>query len=145
MIPPDDPRSWGYLPLGTSKDAVYEPDSKATSDTSIPDPFILHLAGRGGIDIPHTLRDVVRVHRDLDYEEFYDLMHTMDLVLPAFSDDSCASPSSPLLTSHILISFWWLIFRLRPTSKLDVRHGTSKQRPYIPFAYLHLCLRGMFS
>lgn len=88
----EDPVAWGYLPLGTKTEesddgSVYHPDPNSALD-----PFILNLAGRGGIDIPDSLqKNIIKVHKDLKYNDFYEVMHGMDLVLPAFAGDTCES------------------------------------------------------
>jgi hypothetical protein len=77
----ENPSSWGYLPLG---------DGPAFArDTSVDDPpFQLHLAGSGTLEIPPELRDIVIIHLDLDYGQFYKLMGTMDACIPAFPPDN---------------------------------------------------------
>ncbi|KAG8901674.1 hypothetical protein FRC00_005545, partial [Tulasnella sp. 408] len=74
-----NPRLWGYLPPnpGTNE---FLPDP---SD----EPFQLHLVGGQGWidDFPSELRHVVKFHRDLDYYQYYELMQSMDVVLPAFA------------------------------------------------------------
>jgi len=76
----EDPGAWGYLPL-TKPDSVYEVDETASLQ-----PFQLHLIGNAGDPaIPRALSNVVRIHSDLDYDDFYSLIQSMDLVLPAFA------------------------------------------------------------
>ncbi|KAG8950211.1 hypothetical protein FRC04_007845 [Tulasnella sp. 424] len=75
-----NPKLWGYLPPnpGTTE---FLPDP---SD----EPFQLHLIGAQGWidDFPSELRNVVKFHRDLDYYQYYELMQSMDVVLPAFAN-----------------------------------------------------------
>ncbi|KAF7974649.1 hypothetical protein HWV62_11526 [Athelia sp. TMB] len=72
----DDPRTWGYRPAHDGSPSLVE-------DTSLSNPFKLHLVGHGWLDIPEELRNVVVFHNDLGYREFYDVMASMDLCLPA--------------------------------------------------------------
>jgi len=83
-ISSEDPGAWGYLPL-TKPDSVYEVD-----ETAALQPFQLHLIGNAGDpEIPTALSNVVRVHRDLPYDDFYSVIQSMDLVLPAFATLEC--------------------------------------------------------
>ncbi|PPQ68814.1 hypothetical protein CVT24_007699 [Panaeolus cyanescens] len=77
----EDASVWGYLPLKPG-------DQKYIVDPSESNPFNLYLLGSGGIDIPKELEDVVRVARDLSYSEFYRLMQTMDICVPAFNPEN---------------------------------------------------------
>ncbi|KAG9048795.1 hypothetical protein FS837_011997 [Tulasnella sp. UAMH 9824] len=74
-----NPRLWGYLPPNSGTNE-FLPDP---SD----EPFQLHLVGGQGWidDFPSELRHVVKFHRDLDYYQYYELMQSMDVVLPAFA------------------------------------------------------------
>ncbi|KAL7409843.1 hypothetical protein BDY24DRAFT_418552 [Mrakia frigida] len=73
-----DPSAWGYLPP-TSPSAPFIP---ADADN-----FILHLAGNGKDDfVPSRLKRVVLIHKALSYPDFFSLMGSMDMVLPAFKD-----------------------------------------------------------
>ncbi|KAF7356316.1 putative eukaryotic translation initiation factor 5 [Mycena venus] len=75
-----DPKVWGYLPLGTEKNASY------AVDTTLPDPpFHLHLIGSGSLRIPQELKNVVAVHTKLSYPDFYQLMGSMDICVPGFA------------------------------------------------------------
>lgn len=132
----DDPHAWGYLPLESSPSAVYKPDP-----TSALDPFVLHLAGSGSIEVPPALRDVVRLHIDLEYEEYYDLIHGMDLCIPAFAEDSCMPFSELMSVSSKLIC----VLRLHSTGQFDIRHGSSMQRtyPFLPYCILSSTLTYM--
>ncbi|KAF9533596.1 hypothetical protein CPB83DRAFT_845535 [Crepidotus variabilis] len=77
----EDPGLWGYLhPLeGTVE---FRPDP--TPDAS---PFHLHLLGsfRDFDQVPAELKHVVILHKDLQYLPYFELMQSMDIVLPAFS------------------------------------------------------------
>jgi hypothetical protein len=89
FIPSEDPQAWGYLPL-TTPDSVYEVDTTASLQ-----PFHLHLIGNAGDPkIPHALSNVVRVHYDLLYDRFYSVVHSMDLILPAFATLECQRHSA---------------------------------------------------
>jgi hypothetical protein len=44
----------------------------------------LHLAGSGKLDVPVALKNIIVFHTDLNYFQFYDLMSTMDICIPAF-------------------------------------------------------------
>ncbi|KAJ7650072.1 hypothetical protein FB45DRAFT_731699 [Roridomyces roridus] len=74
-----DPKAWGYLPL-EAEDASY------TVDTTLPDPeFRLYLIGSGYLEIPHELKNMVFIRDGLNYSDFYELMGSMDICIPAFS------------------------------------------------------------
>lgn len=73
-----DPGAWGYLPLGQDRNE-YVPIPHANEE-----PFTLHLVGHGQLEIPKELTQVVKFHVDLDYSEFYSVMQSMDIVVPAF-------------------------------------------------------------
>jgi hypothetical protein len=73
----DSPASWGYLPLDDG--ISYIPD------TSLEDPpFKLYLVGSDEIEIPPELKNIVTLHVDLNYTEYYGVMAEMDICLPAF-------------------------------------------------------------
>lgn len=57
-----DPSAWGYLPLRPNDpSASYKPDPRST----IP-PFELHLlGGRGKLEVPAELQEVVKIHFNL--------------------------------------------------------------------------------
>ena len=57
-------------------------------------PFELLIVGSGWIEIPEELVHVVGLHRDLSYKDFYELVAGADIVVPAFADFGCTSPSS---------------------------------------------------
>ncbi|PPQ75088.1 hypothetical protein CVT24_010153 [Panaeolus cyanescens] len=77
----EDPSIWGYLPLTQDEEKfVVDPKEK--------EPFHLYLLGSGGLDIPKALEDMVIVKKDLDYTEFYHLMQTMDICVPAFNPEN---------------------------------------------------------
>ncbi|EJC97990.1 uncharacterized protein FOMMEDRAFT_162331 [Fomitiporia mediterranea MF3/22] len=73
-----DSQTWGYRPLGYDRD-VYEPLFDSPNE-----PFELHLLGDGQLDIPKALSNIVFIHNGLDYVDFYALMQSMDVVVPAF-------------------------------------------------------------
>jgi len=80
----EDPEAWGYLPL-VSPDSIYEPN-----ETSLIPPFHLHLIGNAGDpQVPPVLANVILVHSDLDYEDFFALIGSMDLVVPGWSTLEC--------------------------------------------------------
>ncbi|KAF7966600.1 hypothetical protein HWV62_37785 [Athelia sp. TMB] len=72
----DDPKTWGYRPANDCEPFVVE-------DTSLSNAFKLHLLGHGWPDVPEELRNVVVFHNDLSYRQFYDVMASMDLCMPA--------------------------------------------------------------
>ncbi|KDQ54573.1 hypothetical protein JAAARDRAFT_38258 [Jaapia argillacea MUCL 33604] len=76
----EDPAVWGYQALNATSEKVFKP----IPDSSVP-PFQLNLAGEGYLEVPHVLRNVVKKHAGLSYPEFYDLMESMDVVIPAFA------------------------------------------------------------
>ncbi|KAF7345367.1 putative eukaryotic translation initiation factor 5 [Mycena venus] len=74
-----DLRAWGYLPLA-GENATYVVDA-----TLADPPFRLFLIGSGKpIEVPHELENIVSTHSRLNYDEFYALMSSMDICLPAF-------------------------------------------------------------
>lgn len=91
----EDPRAWGYLPLATP-DSIYEPDEAAL----IP-PFHLHLIGNAGDpQVPPVLANVVLIHSDLWYKEFFALIQTMDLTIQGWSTLECwSSPNEKFLSA----------------------------------------------
>ncbi|WWC67964.1 uncharacterized protein I206_101883 [Kwoniella pini CBS 10737] len=78
-----DPGFWGYLPLSSEPNATYIP----ANDHQKP-PVTLHFIGsinpKVQLEIPESMRDMVNIHADLSYSDFYRLLGSMDLVLPAF-------------------------------------------------------------
>ena len=42
------------------------------------------LLGQGNREIPQRLVHVIQIHSNLPYPEFYSLLHSMDLLIPAF-------------------------------------------------------------
>ncbi|KAJ7455257.1 hypothetical protein B0H11DRAFT_2067394 [Mycena galericulata] len=74
-----DPTTWGYLPLAAD-------DASYIVDTSLADPpFRLFLVGSGYLEIPHELENIIFIRNGLNYSDFYALMSTMDICVPAFS------------------------------------------------------------
>ncbi|KAJ7485665.1 hypothetical protein FB451DRAFT_1127892 [Mycena latifolia] len=74
-----DPKVWGYLPQAKAN-APY------LVDTTLPDPpFRLFIIGAGTLKIPQELQNVVSVHKELNYADFYALMSKMDICLPTFA------------------------------------------------------------
>ncbi|KAI1788969.1 hypothetical protein LXA43DRAFT_974565 [Ganoderma leucocontextum] len=74
----EDAAAWGYHPFNGR--ASFEPNF----ESSIP-PFQLLLVGAGGIEIPAELAFVATVHHDLAYKDFYKLVASADVVVPAFA------------------------------------------------------------
>ena len=84
---------WGYLPP-SSQTSPFVPLPKSK------DHFVLHLAGNGNPDfISARLVDhVVKVHKGLSYLDFFSLMGSMDVVLPAFTEEGgCESRALSLI------------------------------------------------
>ncbi|WWC92046.1 uncharacterized protein L201_007000 [Kwoniella dendrophila CBS 6074] len=81
-----DPSIWGYLPL-TKEEIESNSTYKSSNDPSRP-PVTLHFIGKlvpsVKLDIPPSMKDMVFIHSDLAYTEFYRLLGSMDLILPAF-------------------------------------------------------------
>ncbi|KZO94022.1 hypothetical protein CALVIDRAFT_484889 [Calocera viscosa TUFC12733] len=76
----EDPSAWGY--------EYPEKAQRVNLDRDTP-PFELHLVGgNGNLDIPEELQHVVHLHRHLDYWTYYELMQSMDVVLPAFATEA---------------------------------------------------------
>ncbi|KAJ7691577.1 hypothetical protein B0H17DRAFT_934873 [Mycena rosella] len=70
---------WGYLPQ-TVDSAPY------AVDTTLRDPpFRLFIIGSGELTVPQELKNIVSLHMGLNYTDFYALMHTMDICVPAFA------------------------------------------------------------
>jgi len=82
---------WGYKPLADPS-AVYEPDPSAERP-----PFVLHLLGHGELAMPHNISSLVQIHTELDYATYYDLMHEMDVVIPAFAPNGGCTYTSSML------------------------------------------------
>lgn len=57
----DDPKAWGYLPIGDQESFI--------PDSSLPDPpFRLFALGSGAkLDIPKELENIVEIQTDLSY------------------------------------------------------------------------------
>ncbi|WVQ74319.1 hypothetical protein IAR50_003918 [Cryptococcus sp. DSM 104548] len=76
------PAMWGYSGLEGSP---FRPLSGVDSS-----PFTLHLVGQINpqhpLVIPVELKDVVHIHYDLPYPEFYQLISDADVMIPAFRD-----------------------------------------------------------
>ncbi|OCF41271.1 hypothetical protein I317_04929 [Kwoniella heveanensis CBS 569] len=79
-----DPALWGYEPLLTSVvNATYQPAKDGTRPP-VSLHFIGNLAPTSKLEIPDSMRDMVHIHSGLVYTDFYRLLGSMDLVLPAF-------------------------------------------------------------
>ncbi|KAF7351772.1 putative eukaryotic translation initiation factor 5 [Mycena sanguinolenta] len=80
----EDPQAWGYLPLDpTNATAAYVADPTLTELDEEP-PFRLWLVGSGPQpEIPHELANIVQIHSRLAYSDFYALISSMDIVVPA--------------------------------------------------------------
>ncbi|KAG8887200.1 hypothetical protein FRB98_000362 [Tulasnella sp. 332] len=76
----EDAPAWGYLPK-LSAGGSFEPDSSSGLT-----PFKLHLIGGGSHPIPEVLKNVVTHHKSLPYPEYYALVQSMDVILPAFAE-----------------------------------------------------------
>nr|XP_018259482.1 uncharacterized protein I303_08411 [Kwoniella dejecticola CBS 10117]OBR81640.1 hypothetical protein I303_08411 [Kwoniella dejecticola CBS 10117] len=110
-----DPASWGYLPLSSEPNSTY----MSANDKSTP-PVTLHFIGSllptVHLDVPAPLTNMVFIHSDLYYLDFYRLLGSMDLILPAFvgwtyleKKLSSAIPAAiisrvPLLGSELLLN-----------------------------------------
>ncbi|EKM59533.1 uncharacterized protein PHACADRAFT_250101 [Phanerochaete carnosa HHB-10118-sp] len=75
-----NPEAWGYNSL--SDRASFVPNYQ-----SLVPPFELALVGSGSLEVPQELAYMVSIHRGLDYANFYDLVASMDIVVPAFADN----------------------------------------------------------
>ncbi|KAJ6478976.1 hypothetical protein C8R45DRAFT_1006390 [Mycena sanguinolenta] len=80
----EDPRVWGYLPLDpTNATAAYVADLTLAKWDDEP-PFLLWLVGSGPLpEIPHELKNIVQIRSRLAYPDFYALIGSMDVVVPA--------------------------------------------------------------
>lgn len=90
----EDAAAWGYHPLNSR--TSFEPNF----DSRIP-PFQLLLVGAGGIEIPAELAFVATVHHDLAYKDFYKLVASADIVVPAFAQFGCECLSICLQTQAV--------------------------------------------
>jgi hypothetical protein len=63
------------------------PIKRETTDD--PEPFTLTLIGEGQLEIPVELKNVVVVRRGLSYWDFYRVMQSMNVVVPAFGNEDC--------------------------------------------------------
>lgn len=80
----ENAEAWGYqAPAGQEEpfEPIHDEESHA---------FTLHLIGEGQLDIPRELSNVVVIHRGLSYLDYYALMQSMDIVVPAFVNLDCA-------------------------------------------------------
>ncbi|KAL0955052.1 hypothetical protein HGRIS_003970 [Hohenbuehelia grisea] len=75
-----DPSVWGYLPLGDQPSYSVDPQSRS--------PFHLFLIGSGWLEIPTELKNIVSMHVDLTYNQFYKMMGEMDICIPAFAGEA---------------------------------------------------------
>ncbi|KAG8984518.1 hypothetical protein FRB94_006671 [Tulasnella sp. JGI-2019a] len=77
-----DSTAWGYLPLRSDDAAAsYQSDPRS----AIP-PFELHLlGGRGKLNIPNELKNVVKVHFNLESRKYWAVLQSMHVIVPAFS------------------------------------------------------------
>ncbi|THH01770.1 hypothetical protein EW026_g1021 [Hermanssonia centrifuga] len=75
----EDPESWGYHPLEGR--AYFVPNHRSPEP-----PFELAIVGSGALQIPQVLAYVITVYHDVDYNQFYKLIASMDIVVPAFAD-----------------------------------------------------------
>lgn len=92
-----DSSSWGYVVSRKGSGIVFEEDaisSEGPSSTSNT-PFKLHLLGSVSSDdldflssLPPSLKNVIVVHRDLEYTQFYEKLGEMDLLLPLWKEKS---------------------------------------------------------
>ncbi|KAL7415150.1 hypothetical protein BDY24DRAFT_383883 [Mrakia frigida] len=74
-----DPEAWGYLPSA---------DPSASFIPASSDNFVLHLVGHAKPDFeipPRLQQHVVKLYYSLSYPDFFSMMGSMDLVLPAFT------------------------------------------------------------
>ena len=76
---------WGYRALEEGQEA-YE---RFHASEALLEPFELHLIGEGKLEIPPQLNNIVTIHAGTRYTEFYSLMQSMDVVLPAFVEKTC--------------------------------------------------------
>lgn len=76
-----DPRPWGYHRVGNEPEYIPNPTLDIT-------PFVLHLAGNGDMVVPKELTNVVRIHKNLPYNDFFETMHSMDIAFTAFTSAS---------------------------------------------------------
>lgn len=78
----EDPEAWGYHAL--SGRTAFVPDYRSADP-----PFELALVGSGSLVVPEELAYMVSVYRGLDYLDFYRLIASTDIVVPAFADNGC--------------------------------------------------------
>jgi hypothetical protein len=78
----EDPSAWGYKRL-------LFPERVYTANPLDPSPFILHLVGGGSLDLPEALTNIVQLHIDLPYVDYYTFISSMDIMVPAWSANHC--------------------------------------------------------
>ena len=81
-----DPEAWGYQPLSSTQPS-FLPIKHLTEDD--PEPFTLTLIGQGELKIPTELEHVVVIRHGLPYWDFYRVMMSMSIVVPAFGNPDC--------------------------------------------------------
>ncbi|ORY35909.1 hypothetical protein BCR39DRAFT_513001 [Naematelia encephala] len=123
-----DPKPWGYdsVPYTAEQLASLPELALETSapthrfvplEHADPPAFTLHLIGEdlGLVAIPFELTDaehpIVRIHSNIEYREFYDILGAMDLILPAFSTftyldarSSASIPAAVIARTKVLAS-----------------------------------------
>ena len=72
--------------------------------TALLQPFQLHLIDNANDpEVPPGLFNLVHIHRDLNYDNFYSLIQLMDMILPAFGFLECLSFRFVFQVVHFLI------------------------------------------
>jgi len=97
----EDLASWGYYQEGTNTSWLPLGDNLDSWTSS--EPFSIHLLGsitKGHEpEVPVELENVVKYHGNIEYVEYYQLLASMDLLVPAFHHDgyfvNTASSSMP--------------------------------------------------
>jgi len=63
-------------------------------------PFKLYLVGSGSLDLPSELKNVVVLHVNLNYREYYDIMGEIDICVPAFGPSDKYYVEQASATAH---------------------------------------------
>ncbi|KAF7974651.1 hypothetical protein HWV62_11530 [Athelia sp. TMB] len=98
---PDDPQTWGYRPASDGSPSLVE-------DTTLSNPFKLHLVGHGWLDVLEELKNVVVFHNDLSYGYYWatasstvcSQVNTPMLVTPRFRNSYSYLDDDRVLVTH---------------------------------------------
>lgn len=119
----EDPKAWGYLPIGGMNSYI--------ADRSLSEPpFELHIVGSGWLLVPVELENVVTIHSGYNYSEFYNFVGSMDICVPAFSDNGyyeAQASSTVVMAVQCNVSLQFVDFKSTPSNLWSFRHPSSRQ------------------